>query len=251
MDSIEFVVLLSVIIVVLNLFFVFWYLIYEDCIKRPAVGKKPIFLPEALADFIRSNYSQFLSITRPIFIAIVVFYIIFYVFYLIIIFIIPETGIATLFIPVRELLLKIPPFPQLIKYGVIKLMDDIVMVSGLKGHLLRFFTFNKALFVFSKDNIKRIFNHIFPKLGDKIVEAMNVKEEEENNDNKRIEPELDPKNKVYKKIETETDICASNKLINITPDMTEGEMQNARFKNTMITANCHSKSVGKYIRSNN
>jgi len=250
MDFVETVVLFTVIIVVENLFFIFWYLIYEDCIKGPAIGREPIFLPAKLAEFIRSCFSQFSGTTRPLFIISIVFYIIFYILYLIIIFIIPETGIATLFIPVRELLLKIPPFPDLIKYGVIKLMDDIVTIFGLKGYLLRFYSLNLAFYVFSKENIKRIFNYIFPNLGDKMVEAMDIDESDVNKD-KGKQPELDAKNKVYKKIETETAICASNKLIEIAPDMTESEIQSARFKNTSITTNCHSKSVGKYIRSNN
>lgn len=250
MDFVEITVLFTVIIVVVNLFFIFWYLIFEDCVKGPIVGRKPIYLPVGLAKFIRGCFSQFSGSTRPIFIISIVFYIIFYILYLIIIFIIPETGIATIFIPVRELLLKIPPFPDLIKYGIIKLMDDIVSIFGLKGHLLRFYSLNLALYVFSKENIRRIFNFIFPNLGDKIIEMMNVDETDVNKD-KTKEPELDPKNKVYKKIEAETAICASNKLIEITPDMKESEIQSARFKNTSITTNCHSRSVGKYIRSNN
>jgi hypothetical protein len=248
MDIIEFVVLITVIIVVINLFIVFWYLIFEDCIKSNVVGKEPILLHPFVARCLRSGLSQFSSGTRPVLIMSIIFYIIFYILYLIIIFIIPETGIATLFIPIRELLLKIPPFPDLIKYGVIKLMDDIVVVFGLKGHLLRFFSINLAFYVFSKENIKRIFNYIFPNLGDKIVEKMEI--EEKNSDKRKI-PELDNTNNIYKKIEVETDVCVAGSLIQITPDMSSSQVHSASFKNSMLTAKCHSKSVGKYIRSNN
>lgn len=249
MNIIEIVIIVSVIIVIVNLFVFFCYLIFEDCIKSYIVGKNPILLPELLATSIRSGLTTFTGVTRPVLIIIILFYIIFYILYLIIIFIIPETGIATLFIPVRELLLKIPPFPDLIKYGIIKLMDDIVIAIGLKTYILKFFSINLALYVFSKENIKRIFNYIYPNLGDRIIEKINI---EEANVEKGKKPDLDNStNNVYKKIEAETEACVAGSLIQITPDMSSSQAHKASFKNSMITAKCHSRSVGKYIRSNN
>ena len=260
MDAIEILVLITVIIVVVNCFFILWYLIYEDCIKVFIVGKKPIFLPEVLATAIRTCFSQFASVTRPLFIVSIVFYIIFYIFYLIIIYIIPETGIATLFIPIRELLLKIPPFPDLFKYGVIKLIDDIIFIFGLKGFLFRTLNVYFAFYVFSKDNVRRIFNYIKPELGDKIVEKLPFEEpvtkptSNSDSDKYELEKKDEPSERkatIYKKIEADTDICISNNLIKKTPKMSGFEINNADFKNSMLAAKCHSESVGKYIRSNN
>ena len=264
MDVIEIVVLTTVIIVVVNCIFILWFMIYEDIFKSIIIGKEPILLPEAVVIFIRNCFSQFSSITRPIFIVSIIFYIIFYIFYLIIIFIIPETGIATLFIPIRELLLKIPPFPDLFKYGVIKLMNDIVFIFGLKGFLFRTLNVYFAFYVFSKDNVRRIFNYLQPELGDKIVEHLPFEEpvtdpnSNSNSNNERDKYELqkqdepsERKKTIYKKIEADTDICISNNMIKKTPLMTSFERNNADFKNSMIATKCHSASVGKYIRSNN
>ena len=114
---------------------------------------------------------------------------------------------------------------------------------------------NIAVYVFSKENIRRIFNTIYPELGDKIIEKIpfeeQVRKEEEKDKKPPIEEPSAKKQEIYKKIETETDICVANKLIKITPNMSSLETNNANFKNTMITANCHSQSIGKYVRSNN
>jgi len=253
MDIVDIIIQVSVFITVINLMNIFVFQIYCDFIKFPIAGRDVIF-PDGTESFLKGCFNGFSGATRPVFIISLIFYIIFYIFYIIIITVIPETGFPTLFIPIRELLLKLPPFPSLIKYGVIKLIDDILEIFTIKGHLVRFVKLNIAVYVFSKENIRRIFNNIYPELGDKIVEIIpfdryKLLENEEKKEKEKEEP-INKNKDIYKKIEAETDICIANKLIKITPDMSSLEVNNANFKNILIRANCHSKSIGKYIRSN-
>jgi len=60
----------------------------------------------------------FPSYTLILYYLVTIFFLFMYLIYLFIIFVIPETGFPTLFIPVRELLLSIPPLPALINKGI-------------------------------------------------------------------------------------------------------------------------------------
>jgi len=251
MDVVDLIIQVSVFITVINLMNIFVFQIYCDFIKFPIAGRDVIF-PDGTESLLKGCFNGFSGATRPIFIISLIFYIIFYIFYIIIITIIPETGFPTLFIPIRELLLSLPPFPSLIKYGVIRLIDNILEIFTIKGHLVRFVKLNIAVYAFSKENIRRIFNDIYPELGDRMVEIIPFEKHQlkEEKPKKEEEKPINKNKDIYKKIEAETDICIANKLIKITPDMSSLEVNNANFKNAMIRANCHSKSIGKYIRSN-
>ena len=56
---------------------------------------------------------------------IIIFDLIMYIFYIIITTIIPETGFPTLFIPLRELLMKIPPLKKFEERGIFRLFSSI------------------------------------------------------------------------------------------------------------------------------
>ena len=77
--------------------------------------------------------NTFPSYTLTLYYVITIFFLIMYFIYLFIIFVIPETGIATLFIPVRELLLAIPPLPALINKGIFNFYKSLFGVLGFTG----------------------------------------------------------------------------------------------------------------------
>jgi hypothetical protein len=71
--------------------------------------------------------------TQTLFIIIFLLFLIVYVIYIIIITIIPPTGFETLFIPVRELLLAIPPIPDFKSKGVFDIFDRIFWFIGFNN----------------------------------------------------------------------------------------------------------------------
>lgn len=176
----------------------------------------------------------------PIFIFIIIFYIIFYFLYLFIITVIPPTGFATLFIPIREILLKIPPFPDLIDYGVFRLIGSLFEIFKINGLFKKFVKTNEALLKFSNDNIKIILGYLFPSFKENIDKfSNNIKNLEDSK-----------KEKIYKKIENDTGICIANNIIPITPNMTVTERVGAIYSNQLSTVKCHANSIGSYVKTN-
>lgn len=170
-----------------------------------------------------------------------------YILYLIIINIIPETGPKSFFIPIREILLKIPPFPSLIKYGVFKLMDDLVYSLGLTNIVKIIINIIASVFNFSRDNIKRILIFILPDYEQNINEYDYKMEKEENENRKEV---VNEENEIYEKIEEEKEICVSHNTINTTPDNSLSDMINDNLTDIYKTIDCEGKAMGNYIRSN-
>lgn len=99
---------------------------------------------------------------RSVIILIFIFYLIFYAIYWFITNIIPETGLLTFFIPIRELLLMIPPLPELTEYGVFRFIEGLINAIGLSTFMERFKGIMKAKYIFSRENMKRIVDYFFP-----------------------------------------------------------------------------------------
>jgi hypothetical protein len=99
---------------------------------------------------------------RSIILLIFIFYLIFYAIYWFITNIIPETGLLTFFIPIRELLLMIPPLPELTEYGVFRFIEALFKAFGLSTALEKIKAIMKAKYRFSRENMKRIVDYFFP-----------------------------------------------------------------------------------------
>ncbi len=244
MDPIEYLILITVAITlfeVLNVIFS----ILNFTILIPIFGNKSMILPNEVSQFIIGLCNQIAAKLIPFYIIIITFYILMYMIYLFIVNVIPPTGFLTIFIPIREILLKIPPLPSLEKFGVIRLMDRIMEALYLKGYLVKFVKINGAIFDFSRENIKRVLILLVPSLEDKIEaydRQMAKKEEEEK------KPEV--VNEIHKKIEEDKNICIKQNIKMTTPDMNASDKISTEFSNLFETINCESKSIGNYIRSN-
>jgi hypothetical protein len=245
MDAIEFLILITVAItvfevgVVLHSFINFFFL-------TPIFGPEGILLPTEWADFVVATLNQIAAKIIPIYIVILVFYLIMYILYIIIITIIPETGPKSFFIPIREILLKIPPFPSLIKYGVFKLMDDIFYSLGLSSFIKMIANIVASVFNFSRDNIKRILIYILPDY-EKNINEYDYKMQKEEQEREVV---IEKENELHKQIEEEKDICVSNNVGIITPDTSLSEMINENITDIYKTIDCEGKAIGNYIRSN-
>ncbi len=165
-----------------------------------------------------------------------------YLIYLFIMYVIPPTGILTIFIPIREILLMIPPLPALQKFGVIRLMDRIMEAIYMKGLLIKFVKINGAVFDFSRENIKRVLILLLPSLKDKIDKFTNNLEDKEE--------QTKGKTEIHKNIEDNKNICIAQNTKMITPDMSSGDRISNEFSNLFEMIHCESKSIGDYIRSN-
>ena len=186
------------------------------------------------------------TLTTP-FIFILLFYFIFYFIYLFIITVIPPTGFATLFIPIRELLLKIPPLPQLQDYGVFRLIGKLFEIFKINSMFKKFINTNNALFEFSHDNIKRIAVFLFPSFEKNIDNFVNNLHP----DTFKNDSENDTKKKeLYKKIENDTNICIANNTIPIVPDINVADRVAIIYKNNLATVKCHASSIGSYVKTN-
>jgi hypothetical protein len=87
-------------------------------------------------DTLKVANNTFLSLGKMPFFLITILFLILYIIYLIIMFIIPPTGIATLFIPIREMLMSIPPLQELKDKGVFDLYNSTggtVSITGFTG----------------------------------------------------------------------------------------------------------------------
>ena len=261
--NIVYLVILFSIIIAVYMFGVFLYTLYNYFLETPLTNNEGL-----TTDINNKNtgtgmlYSLQGSL-RSIFILILLFYLIFYILYIIITTIIPPTGPATLFIPIRELLLKIPPFEDLIHFGVFRLFNSLFSIFGIDGWLNKLITANNALTTFSTENIRVILYYLLPNNKNDVDTFIDnntnpqeekkeeeKKEEEKKEEEEKKKEEEEKKKDIRMKIEEETSICVANNLKQTLPNMTAKEKIQNIYDNIMVKVNCESRSIGKYIRSN-
>jgi hypothetical protein len=244
MNIIGYIIFITVVITLFYIFLIFGglfiYLVADVIAGEDGavISKKS---KHKILDFLNEVGGKIL----PVYIYILVFYIIFYFLYLFIITVIPPTGFATFFIPIRELLLKIPPFPDLIEYGVFKLIGRLFEIFKINGMFKKFVKTNEALLAFSNDNIKIVLSYLFPSFKnniDNFVNNVNIDKFNNFTENKR--------EGIYKKIENDTNICVANNIIPIVPNMSASERVTSIYKNQLTTVKCHANSIGSYVKTN-
>lgn len=164
-----------------------------------------------------------------------IFFLIMYVIYLIITIIIPETSIATLFIPIRELLLAIPPLPSLIDKGVFPFFTSVIKlfrVNDVIEEKLR--NFSIEYLNFSKGTIVELIQLFNPHLDmDMVIEKMQ-------NNNKKAEINF---------LKKDVDICIKSKANLTTPDMNFVGIIKNDINDINNTIKCNLKSIGPYINA--
>jgi|694.fasta_scaffold48180_4 hypothetical protein len=238
MNIIERLILITVAITVFQIIWLL-YLLILFFILYPFFGKKTFFFPKVVSTGLHGLFSQIAAFLLPIVIFLYVFYIIMYIIYLIIIYIVPPTGWATLWIPIREILLGIEPMPSLIKYGVFKLFDNIIKAFGLSDKVKSLIIILGSLFDFSRENIKQILIQLLPMYRDKINEFASIENFNIDNENGLNKDIIE-----YKKI------CIAQNVKKITPDMNAVEKIQTNLDNIFETIKCESKSISNYIKQN-
>jgi hypothetical protein len=178
----------------------------------------------------------FPSYTLVIYYLITILFLILYFIYLFIIIVIPETGFPTLFIPVRELLLSIPPLPALINKGVFNFYKSLFGVLGISGDP-SLSNFSREYFYFSKDGtyeILQLFNpHLDVDKVDTVIEYMN-------NNNKDSE---------IKNLKKDVEVCIDGNSDFITPDSSYIDILKSNINDVKNTVKCNLKSITPYIQT--
>jgi hypothetical protein len=191
---------------------------------------------ESVYKVVTTTSSSFPSYTLTAYYLITIFFLIMYFIYLFIIFIIPETGFATLFIPVRELLLAIPPIPALINKGIFKFYESIFSLLGFTGDP-SYSKFAREYFYFSKDGTNEIIQLFNPHLN---VEKINYSIEDMNNINKKSE---------IKNLKMDIDVCVNGNSDFTTPDTDYTGILSNNINDIKNSVKCNLKSIVPYIQT--
>jgi len=240
MDIIYFTILFSIGIIILDFVYIS-VLLFDLFIRIPFISIKPIYISPELRQSIETFKSFMLRIGNPFLLLFTILYIICYIFYILIKTLVPETGLPTFFIPLKELLLKIPPLPSLEQFGVFRLFECLLEAFKIKDSLEGYIKVNLCFFDFSRDNIKTIFRFLFGNLD------INDNEEPP----KKIEKKEEIVNIVHKNINEEINICYKNNRIPLKVGITATEKSKIDYLNNQEYIKCRANSIGKYIRTNN
>jgi hypothetical protein len=179
---------------------------------------------------------KFPSYTLTIYYVITIFFLIMYFIYLFIIFVIPETGFATLFIPVRELLLAIPPMPALINKGIFNFYSSIFAVLGFTGDP-SISKFSREYFYFSKDGTYELISLFNPYLD---IDKVDTVIENMNNNNKESE---------IKNLKQNVAVCIDGNADFTTPDIDYTGIIKNNINNVKNSVKCNLKSITPYIQT--
>jgi hypothetical protein len=214
------------------------------------------YITEFLSKILNFLGLQFPNYTYLLFLIFLILYLILYAFYLIIIYIIPETGLPTLFIPARELLLAIPPLPILINKKVFYMFDLFFKFIGARINFKEFIT---NYFSFSKDNIienLRIFNPNIDLLLDNIESTDDNNKNggkrnkgSGNNGDNEDNQDHEEDNYEERNSKTDVDICVNSQAPITTPNMNFIDLIINEIKNTKNNIKCNLNSIKYYIKS--
>jgi hypothetical protein len=176
----------------------------------------------------------FPSVTLIFYYLVTIFFLIMYFIYLFIIIVIPETGFPTLFIPIRELLLSIPPLPALIDKGIFNFYKSLFGVLGISGDP-SIANFSREYFYFSKDGTYEIMQLFNPYLDmdkiDTIIENMNNKESE------------------IKHLKQDVSVCVEGNSDFTTPNSSYTDILKNNIGDVKNNIKCNLKSITPYIET--
>jgi len=238
MDIIYFANLFSIIMIIIN----FAYTsvnIFDFTIRIPFISEETIYVPQGFRNALDNIQNKMMSYGNPIVFFFIIFYLIFYFIYIAIKTLVPDTGFQTFFIPLKELLLQIPPLPTLEKYGIFRLIECIFKSFGISPALEGFIKFNLCFIDFSRDNIRTILKMIFQDIEFDI---------EKSSDDKKSNKVEKKGNIIHRQIEEEVNICYKNNRKPMKIGMTEVERARIEFDNNQAYIKCKANSIGKYIR---
>jgi len=172
--------------------------------------------------------------TKIIFFLVTIFFLIMYVIYKIIMIVVPDTGFITLFIPLKELLLAIPPLPKLRNKGVFNVFDRTFQIIG-NSHIERFKNYYFNYLSFFKDNFYDVIKLFNPKLN---MDKFDILIENMNNYNKESEK---------RNINNDINICINNNSTLTTPNMSFIDLTKNTINDIKANVKCNLNALPTYI----
>ena len=173
-----------------------------------------------------------------------------------------------LFIPVRKILLKVPPFPELTKAGILPLMERIINVFGGSGTLFKKLGISsQAVLAFLFKATKYVFKKITPdynpeKISSKTNEISGGKIDMDTDPSDKPEYESKPpddieddsdSNAFYRKtiimIDNEKINCSRSKRKEIKPYFSSSELAATHIFNTAAATKCEAESIVGYMKA--
>lgn len=197
-------------------------------------------LTNVISGFLYFLGNQFPSYTYQLFLLFLILYLILYAFYLFIIYVVPETGPNTLFIPIRELLLAIPPLPLLINKGVFKMFDNFF---SLFGGAIKFKDFLKNYVEFSKENIIQYIRMFNPDIDILITEV------QKNNSNDNSNTNDNSNSNIIDTSKNDVDVCIDSQTPITTPDMNFIDSIMNQITHSKNSIRCNLNSIKSYIKT--
>ena len=179
---------------------------------------------------------NFPKISSVLYVLVNIFFIIMYGIYLIIKHIIPDTGFPTLFIPIKELLLKIYPLPELEKAGIFKFFNGIISVFYFPTFEEKIKQLFYEYYLFSKNGTIEVIKIFNPSIESDTLETTITETLKNYNRDEK-----------YKKIEKDVNICISNNSELAPPNATYIEDIKANINNIKTNIDCNMKSISSYI----
>jgi hypothetical protein len=179
---------------------------------------------------------NFPKISSVLYVLVNIFFIIMYGIYLIIKYVIPDTGFPTLFIPIKELLLKIFPLPDLEQAGIFRFYDAVVSVFYFPTFEEKIKNLLYEYYLFSKNGTIEVIKIFNPSIETETLETTIIETLKNYNRDEK-----------YKKIEKDVNVCISNNIELTQPNATYIEDIKANINNIKTNIDCNMKSIGSYI----
>jgi len=208
------IIYITLFVVITFLIIVGWLIYYLMLIT----GSVDIFftmIPSTLQKVLWSASTSFINATSTPFAIVTVFLLIMYIIWLIIILFIPEY-LYPFPIPIRKILLDIPPLPDLDNAGFFRLFDRIIEIFTTRQSILHALGFTvETVGVFLNDATKFLIKNEYPDYDpDKLKEYLDKQSYDYNSKDRNKEDDDDNSKNMRKSLKSDALINANNVIDN-------------------------------------
>ena len=256
------------ILVAIIILYIFCYFLW-GCVTLIKVATDsqdimPGFIPPPVAEVIVKVFFYIFVAALFIFGLLLMFLIIIFILWMIIRFIVPAW---ILFIPVRDILLAIPPFPEFTDAGILPLMERLSnVVGGGDSFLRKIVITSRAVIDFLNKATKFIFQKIFPGYDpDKLMKVSGINFNDDTKGNPKYESrrsaqddedqnKKDNMSPLLKRtmdlIDIEKKSCVNKNIKEITPNLGTAETLSLHSDNMKVSIQCEADAMAGMLRAN-
>lgn len=251
---ISYSIYITVIIFMIYIIKYLYYDVFTMVFLVPLTGQETMFLsPEVNASIYFILTGLVIILWLP-FCGILLNYLNFYLHYYIMTEIILANKLLFIYHPFVLILLELPPYKQLRDFGVFRFVRGVIDALKLNDIIKTPIKAYIESFIFTKENVRYIFNEIYPGMGDKAVQYMENKTQKNNSLNsekKLVKKENylnDAQLRSQQHVNDNISRCISNNMIVQTPEMSEDEKKRVNDKNLQVYLECNGDNMGNLIK---